>query len=76
MDRLATIDKIVIGVVAVSIVIWFVSRKISQRKRLPPTPLIGNPPRSPRTLPWITYSAWAKQYGIPMTTLFDAAPRD
>ena len=76
MDRLATIDKTVIGVAAASLVIWFVSRKISQRRRLPPTPLIGNSRRAPRTPPWITYSAWAKQYGIPMTGLCDATPRD
>ena len=74
MDRLATIDKIVISAVSVSIVIWFVSLMISQRKRLPPTPLIGNTRRAPRTPPWITYSAWAKQYGISMTDLCDATP--
>ena len=76
MDQLAAINKIVIGVVAASIVIWFVNRKISERKRLPPTPLIGNTRQVLRTTPWITYSAWAKQYGISMTNFFDATPRD
>ena len=76
MNQLAAINKIVISVVAASIVIWFVNRKISERKRLPPTPLIGNTRQVPRTNPWITYSAWAKQYGIPRTNLCDATPRD
>ena len=76
MDQLAAINKIVISVVATSIVIWFVNRKISERKHLPPTPLIGNTCQVPRAPPWITYSAWAKQYGIPMTNLGDATPCD
>ena len=76
MDRLATIDKTVVTVVVASIAIWFVSRTISQRKRLPPTVPIGNLRQAPRTPPWITYSAWAKQYGTPMTDLCGATPCD
>jgi hypothetical protein len=69
MVRLATIDKVIAAVIAGSVVIYFVGRKISKRKHLPPgprpLPLIGNAYQVPRTHPWLTYSAWAKQYGIP-----------
>jgi len=66
MNRLAVINKTIAVVVAGSIVIWFVSNKISERKRLPPgpRPLIGSARQVPPTRPWLTYSAWAKQYGM------------
>ena len=75
MDQLTAVNKLVISVVAASIVIWFVNRKVSKRKRLPPTPLIGNTRQVPRSPLWLTYSAWAKQYGIPMANLCHTSPR-
>ena len=72
MDRSAIIDKIVVTMVAVSIAIWLVNCKIFKTKTLSPKAetiiliaLIG-------CTPWITYSAWAKQYGIPMVNLCGA----
>jgi len=70
MGRVGTIDKIVVTVVAASIVIWFVNRKISKQNHLPPTPRpIGDTHQAPHLPPWQTYSAWAKQYGNPITIL-------
>ena len=71
MDQSAMIDKIVVTMVAASIVIWFVNLKISEQKCHPPgprpsIPLIGYTREVSRIAPWLTYSAWAKQYGIPM----------
>lgn len=69
MDRLATMDKVLAAVVAGSVVIWLVGRKISKRTCLPPgprpLPLIGNAHQVPRRSPWLTYAAWAKEYGMP-----------
>ena len=61
-----TINKTVVALVATSVVIWVVNRKISKRKRLPPGPplLVGNTLEVPRVRPWLTYSAWANQYGM------------
>ena len=46
MDHLATFNKVIAAVVTSSVVVWFVRRKVSERKRLPPgpqpLPLIGN----------------------------------
>ena len=65
------IVKIVVTVVVASMIIWFVNRKISKQKRHPPgprslIPMIGYTREVSRIAPWLTYSAWAKQYGIPM----------
>ena len=69
MDRLTTINKVIAAVVAGSVVIWFVGCKFSKQKRLPPgprpLPLIGNTHQVPQIRPWLTYSAWEKQYGTP-----------
>lgn len=64
---MATVSKIIAATVASSVVVWFMSRKISKRKRLPPGPplLVGNTLEAPRVRPWLAYSAWADQYGMP-----------
>ena len=74
MDRSATISKITATVIVVSLVIWLVSRKLVKQEHLPPRPrsfipLIGYTCQVPRMHPWLTYSAWAKQYGIFMINL-------
>ena len=79
MDQLAMINKAIVAVVAGSVVIWFVGSKISKRRRLPPgprpLPLIGNTHQAPRGSPWLTYSAWAKQYGGPARVVTPTALR-
>jgi hypothetical protein len=68
MGHLAMSNMVIAAVIAGSVVIWLVS-KISRQKRLPPgprpLPVIGNTHQVPGIRPWLTYSAWAKQYGMP-----------
>ena len=60
--------SVFIALFAVGFVLIVLKRQFSKHYNLPPgpkpLPLIGNTHQVPKTHPWLTYTEWAKKYGI------------